>query len=395
MSSKLQSTSVELPWKNLEDVTFINGEDITYTTLNEKIIRLLDNDLAIYKNKVANSKLAVMSYDNMLTKYCEDNDTDITANYKVTNDMAIWLNDDCSSVSSNLINIVYPIIPIPNPSSLAYPKPSYCNYASIENELSNYLDSELNFLLVTSYNIVLQNIQDFILRDDILEKLGVKPDGTGNNVLRYDLLYFASFNQSINYQLYYNKGFRWAEAIITKESLSNIYRFAKNVKLPYFSVKAIDNNVSASTDGYDLVNLYSIEQHIINNNTQGLLGSFSDGGWCKSFGSGWIEQGGIIQVVPNTDTKTTYDFINKKYKFNVPFSTCLNVQLSIYNNTKPDNIIKNESSTLTVCPVRVKSYDSTGFTITAQPDYLVDNIVLSSSKTLSEFNILWRATGIR
>lgn len=401
------TNSISLPWSNIKDVTFINGEDITYNTLNDKIIRLLDNDLTIYKNKVAISNLAVLSYENMVIKYFDDLEKDyyvksseissineLTANYKVNNDTLIWLNDD---VSSEFINIVYPIIPIPYPSNLAYPKPKQCNISAYNN-IQTYVSNELADVFIDSYDIVLQTIQNYTLSSNVLEDLGVVVDGnnnsTGANVLRYDLAYFASFNKSINYQLYYEKGFRWAEAIISKACLDNINLFTDNVKLPYFSLAKIENSEISSTQNneYDLVTNYDIEQHIINNNTRELLNSFTDGYWCKQFGSGWLEQGGIIQVIP--DPSHSIETEIPAYEFTKPYSTCLNVQLSVYNNTKPEDIVKNESSKLTVCPVYVKEYTNTGFTVSIKPDYLSDDKIANGTKTLNEFNILWKATGI-
>jgi hypothetical protein len=155
------------------------------------------------------------------------------------------------------------------------------------------------------------------------------------------------------------------------------------------------------------------------------MNSYTTGTWTRKIGNNLITTGGITQIIPEfntssiiTDTSTfvvssfdenenlittpssttiTEDIkvltYNNRIDFPFEFSKCLNVIANSYNNT-PANEALNKTDTIFACPINVTHIDNKGFNFVLKPSYLENNnFELSSSKNISEFNIIWKAEG--
>lgn len=370
----------KLPWDNLSDITFFNGEEISYSTLNAKLLRLLSNDLTIYNTVNNILQLTVYNYDDL------DKDGII-----INDDTLVWVNSNDNELS-NFVNIVYPIIPT-GITNTAYPVPKQCNKAGYDG-LDTYINGQLSSITISNYNTILQQIYEYITDSENLENLGVINNTSINaNIVRYDVAYYASFNKTYFYQKLYDCGYRWAECIISKDYLNYISKFTDNLKIPYLDASTNTNQ----TNKFDTVIMTEANQHIISNAKNDMLDSFSSGNWKRNYGSGWLEQGGIAQVqlnIAQLENSSLSAYTNLEYtiKFPESFSNCLNINVTMYNNKSTESML-NETNSISVCSVYVLSKDNEKFTVAIKPSYY-NGTLSSSSKQMSEFNIVWKATGI-
>ena len=272
---------------------------------------------------------------------------------------------------------------------------------------------------IMSYNAVLKKIFDKHL--DL--KAGENP--TSCNVVRYDAMHFASLNRHQYYSDLYNAGYRWGQILMDEDSIENLSAITKNISTPIIKFSENYSTIQNVRDTYGVVTNNALNQYVLNDSTTRLMNSYTTGTWTRKIGNNLITTGGITQIIPEfntssviTDTSTfvvssfddnenvittpssttiTDDIniltYNNRIDFPFEFSKCLNVIANPYNNTPADEVLT-KTDTIFACPINVTHIDNKGFNFILKPSYLENNnFELSSSKNISEFNIIWKAEG--
>lgn len=365
----IDDTVISLPYPDLASVTFNSGEDINFSTINSKLVKLLENDKAIYQLKEDIYNTAIKNYATLikLKKPSEISETDL-----------IWLedNDDGELTYPNVynkkhINILAPIIPY-NTKLTSIDKPTGIppGISTINETIHEALENISSPL--HTYDYILKQVYDKHL----------ELSSTGN-VVRYDAMYFASLNRHQYYSDLYKAGYRWGEILMTEEALYNLSAITKNIKSPITRLQNFDNNfISNIPNTYGIVTNTSANQYVLDNSGQQLMNSYTSGQWSRKIGNSLLTVGGVYQITPES-----MDISNIRIEFPTPFYKCINVIANTYNSTNAISAVNNPN-TLYTCPITVLKIDNTGFNIKLNPDYSGTN------KTLAEFNIIWKAEGI-
>lgn len=384
----LATDNVSLPWGNIEDVTFESGEDINYTTVNKKILRLLENDLTIYKLKTNLERLSIIDYS-----YIQTGENGI-----VEEGDLVWLNSEtpyspAPSGYQSKINVVFPIIPKNLPvEQRKFPRPT-----KVPDELSafhNYLETKLlSVQPINSYMTVLSCLQDFLLDKSIIKSLDLEDENDRPNVVRYDAGIFAFLNKEKNFEKYYEAGYRWIEALLTRDCLNEITAFTKNIIFPFITNSLEENTTTSLSGQYDLGIDFVGSQYLFVDNKPRLMTNYPEGNWIKTYGSNWVKQGGVatmrLESAANTFTK-----VSSSINFSKPFKKCFKINVQPYNNYTAAETSRATVSAQTFCPVYIETSDLSGFIIKAQPCYSGANMNKLNSKQYNEFNVVWEAEGI-
>jgi hypothetical protein len=181
----------------------------------------------------------------------------------------------------------------------------------------------------------------------------------------------------------YKAGYRWGEILMTEEALDNLSAITKNITSPITRLNDTNSNlISNIPNTYGIVTNTSTNQYILDNSSQQLMNSYTSGYWSRKIGNSLLTAGGVYQIIPES-----MDISNIRIEFPTPFYKCINVIANTYNSTNAISAVNNPNILYT-CPITILKIDNTGFNIKLNPDYSGKN------KTLTEFNIVWKAEGI-
>ena len=158
----IDDTVISLPYQDLARVTFSSGEDINFSSINSKLIKLLENDIALFNLKDDIINAAIKPYE-VLYKSKHNNPETINENdliwtqYSTSDDELIYPSIE----DHKHINILAPIIP-PNIKWEDIPRPTQIppGLKSINQEIKNEIINNNNPTL-TTYNYILNK---YILR---------------------------------------------------------------------------------------------------------------------------------------------------------------------------------------------------------------------------------------
>lgn len=366
---------ISLPHPDLASVTFSSGEDINFSTLNSKLIKLLENDIALFNLKEGINNSAVKTYEILSANKWNDPST-------ITETDLIWWQYEASGKltypnidDGKHINILAPIIP-PHISWDRIPVPTKVpdELSSINQTIKGEISSKNN---LTTY--------DYILNKVYQAHLAVNTAETSSNIVRYDAMYFSSLNRHQYLTDLYNAGYRWGEILMTEDSIANISSITKHIKLPIIELEEnTGNSTSSSIDNtYGIITNTNIIQNVLDDSGTKLLNLYPSGTWIRKIGNALATIGGVFQVLPEST-----NILDIRIDFPVSFHKCINVSVNSYNNTD-SSITINNPSTLYSCPITILKIDNTGVNVKLNPDYY-NNI----NKTIAEFNIIWKAEGI-
>ncbi len=392
---------ISLPFSNLSEIEYKSGEDINFLTINDKLIKLLENDKYIYNIKKDVSKTAVKNY-NLLSYF----DTYSIDEYKslIWNQTIENINSDIlvfpSVNSKKHINILFPIIPPNNTSHISIVK--WDNPTKIPDSISNINLNIHNQISandnLTTYDSVLKKVYDA----HIIANTG--DSSTSGNIVRYDAAYFASLNRHECFNQLYNAGYRWAEILMTEDSIANLSAITKHISSPHLELTTNNTTGVTSTEEstYGVVTNNTINQYILNDNYQKTVNSYSDGTWVRYINSEFVTFGGITQITPtitvdnNSISSITFEPSAINYNIELPSGktiNVLNVIVNSYNCTNSLSSITNPNMIYS-CPVLISNINNDKFTIKINPDYVTNNNIISTAKEFSQFNIVWKAEGL-
>lgn len=379
-----------LPWDTVENVTFSSGEEINYTTINEKILRLLENDFMIFQLKKNLSNISILDYDKL-----------IEVNGKIDKDDLVWLNKDepfSRGDFSKKINVGFPIVPdgITEEKMANFPKPTTrppelsAFHAYLEEQIAD--DQPLN-----SYDTVLYHLQNFLLDPTKVPSMTEQDVTKRPNILRYDAGYYLALNKDDSINRLYEMGYRWVEGFLTRDCLDEISAFTKNVKLPYTSLAdAWSSPRYFSPDKtYDMGTTFAATQYLFIDNKQRLLTNYPNGKWIKKYGSRWAKQGGIATLQYELSGSNLTEISSSTHvDFLVPFKQCYKVNIQAYNNFTSQETVSATISAATFSPIYITQFNETGFDVKSYPDYVMADGTKDNSVTYNNFNYVWEAEGI-